>query len=99
MQPLISWLYAVMDKGPLRALTLLMALLLAGCMFWEPARFAAKTGPLNIWQALVMMWAVCAGVIHGVGFRLRRIRWQAFFAPLPAAIILVCGLGFWFHAA
>ena len=67
MRTLIQTLYRLMDKGPLRALSLLMALLLAGCIFWDPSRFAAKTSELEIWHGLLLMWAVCAGVIHGVG--------------------------------
>ena len=64
----IATLYAIMDKRPLRALSLLMALLLAGCIFWDPSRFAAKTSELEIWHGFLLMWAVCSGVIHGVGF-------------------------------
>ncbi|MFS2223490.1 cyd operon protein YbgE [Pantoea sp. B65] len=96
MAALIARLYALMDKSPLRALSLILALVLAGCMFWEPSRFAAKTGPLTIWQGLLMMWAVCTGVIHGVGFRPRLLRWQALFSPLPAQIVLLLGVGFFF---
>lgn len=92
----ITRLYQWMDKSPLRALSLLMALLLAGCMFWDPKRFAANSSSLEIWQGLLMMWAVCTGVIHGVGFRPRRLRWQAFFSPLPALIVLIFGLAFFF---
>lgn len=92
----ITRLYQWMDKSPLRALSLLMALLLAGCMFWDPKRFAANSSSLEIWQGLLMMWAVCTGVIHGVGFRPRRLRWQAFFSPLPAWIVLILGLAFFF---
>ncbi|MGB9097988.1 cyd operon protein YbgE [Erwinia sp.] len=92
----ITRLYQWMDKSPLRALSLLMALLLAGCMFWDPKRFAANSSSLEIWQGLLMMWAVCTGVIHGVGFRPRRLRWQAIFSPLPAWIVLVFGLSFFF---
>lgn len=97
MAEIIIRLYSMMDKRPLRALSLLMALLLAGCIFWDPARFAASRGHLEIWQGLLMMWAVCTGVIHGVGFHPRRLRWQAFFSPLPAFVILLCGLFFFFH--
>lgn len=61
MRKAMAWLYAVMDRSPLRALSLVMALLLAGCMFWNPSRFAANTGPLALWQGLIMMWAVCTG--------------------------------------
>lgn len=92
----ITRLYQWMDKSPLRALSLLMAFLLAGCMFWDPKRFAANSSSLEIWQGLLMMWAVCTGVIHGVGFRPRRLRWQAFFSPLPAWIVLIFRLAFFF---
>lgn len=96
MSKIIAQLYAVMDKGPLRALSLVMALVLAGCMFWDPSRFAAKTSDLTVWHGLLLMWAVCAGVIHGVGFRPRAIYWQALFCPLLADIVLIAGLAFFF---
>lgn len=72
----IAALYAMMDKRPLRAFSLVMALLLAGCIFWDPSRFAAKTSSLEVWQGFLLIWAVCAGVIHGVGFQLRAVHWQ-----------------------
>lgn len=84
--------YQIMDKGPLRALSLVLALVVAFCVFWDPSRFAAKTSELEIWQGLLIMWAVCAGVIHGVGFRPYRSLWKAVFSPLPAVIILLAGL-------
>ena len=79
---IIATLYAVMDKRPLRALSLVMALLLAGCIFWDPSRFAAKTSELEIWHGFLIMWAVCAGVIHGVGFSTKTIQWQGIFLNL-----------------
>lgn len=92
----IARLYQLMDKGPLRALSLVAALLLAGCMFWDPSRFAANSSELTIWQGLLLMWAVCAGVIHGVGYRPQRLCWRGVFAPLPALLILLSGVGFFF---
>lgn len=89
MKSIIAKLYAVMDKGPLRALSLVMALLLAGMIFWDPTRFAAKTSEFEIWHGFVLMWAICAGVIHGVGFRPRKLLWQTFFSPLLADIVLI----------
>ncbi|EKS7766484.1 cyd operon protein YbgE [Edwardsiella piscicida] len=97
MTGLADRLYRLMDKGPLRALSLILALALAGCIFWDPTRFAAKTSSLAIWQGLLLMWAVCSGVVHGVGFCPRRLRWRAFFSPLPALIILIAGLLFFFR--
>ncbi|ACR70023.1 cyd operon protein YbgE [Edwardsiella ictaluri] len=96
MTELADRLYSLMDKGPLRTLSLILALVLAGCIFWDPTRFAAKTSSLAIWQGLLLMWAVCSGVVHGVGFHPRRLRWRAFFSPLPALIILIAGLLFFF---
>ncbi|MEK0169773.1 MULTISPECIES: cyd operon protein YbgE [Pseudescherichia] len=96
MVSLIAKLYAVMDKGPLRALSLVMALVLAGCMFWDPSRFAAKTSDLTVWHGLLLMWAVCSGVIHGVGFRPKAVHWQGIFCPLIADIVLAAGLFFFF---
>ncbi|WP_200884501.1 cyd operon protein YbgE [Erwinia oleae] len=97
MAGMISRLYTIMDRRPIRALSLIMALLLAGCMFWDPRRFAASSSSLEIWQGLLMMWAVCAGVIHGVGFSPRRLRWQTFFSPVPAWCVLLPGLIFFFN--
>ncbi|ADU68444.1 cyd operon protein YbgE [Pantoea sp. At-9b] len=96
MRGLFQTLYRLMDKGPLRALSLLLALWLAGCVFWDPSRYAAKTSALSVWHGLVVIWAVCTGVIHGTGFRPRRLRWQALFTPLPAMIVLVAGI-LWFY--
>ena len=73
MSKIIATLYAVMDKRPLRALSFVMALLLA-----------------------LLMWAVCAGVIHGVGFRPQKVLWQGIFCPLLADIVLIVGLIFFF---
>lgn len=84
--------YAITDKGPIRALSLALALILAGCILWDPTRFAAKTSSLEIWEGLLLIWAVCAGVIHGFGFRPQCSIWRAFFAPLPANAILSAGL-------
>lgn len=97
MVNIIAMLYAVMDKRPLRALSLIMALVLAGCMFWDPTRFAARTSELAIWHGLFLMWAVCAGVIHGVGFRPRAVLWQGGFCPLIANLVLIAGLIFFFN--
>lgn len=96
MKKIIATLYAIMDKSPLRALSLLIALVLAGFMFWDPTRFAAKTSTLAVWHGFVLMWAVCAGVIHGVGFRPRAVLWQGVFCPLLADLVLIAGLAFVF---
>ncbi len=96
MTLLADKLYAVTDKGPLRVLSLIMSLLLAGCVFWQPAKFASQTSDLAVWHGIVLIWAVCSGLIHGFGFRPQRSCWKAVFAPLPAMIILLAGLAYFF---
>ncbi|WP_434525414.1 cyd operon protein YbgE [Photorhabdus asymbiotica] len=92
---LIDKCYQLMDKGPIRGLILILALVVAGCVFWELARFAANTSSLHIWQGILLIWAVCTGVTFGIGFHPRRIVWCIFFYPLPAFLILIWGL-YWF---
>lgn len=94
MGTVFNKLYAIMDKGPFRALSLVLALSLAFCVFWDPSRFAAKTSSIAIWQSYLIMWAICTGMIHGVGFRPYKIRWKAFFTPLPAIAIMIAGLAY-----
>ncbi|MFP9230072.1 cyd operon protein YbgE [Pectobacterium cacticida] len=96
MSDLADKLYRLMDKSPLRALSLILALLLADCVFWDPSRFAARTSELAVWQSLLLIWAVCAGVVHGVGFRPQRLLWRSVFAPFPAFVMLCAGLYYFF---
>ncbi|MCW0352882.1 hypothetical protein NB716_001676 [Pantoea ananatis] len=65
---------------------------LAGCLLWNPARYASGAGGIVLWQGVLLIWAVCTGVIYGVGFRPRRFRWRALFTPLPALVILLWGV-------
>lgn len=92
MRAPIQMLYRLMDKGPLRALSLLLALVTAGGVLWDPTRFADHTGRLPAPQALLLIWAICSAVIHGVGFRPQQTRWQALFSPLPAVGVLFIAL-------
>lgn len=96
MNKLVSCTWQWMDKGPLRGLTLLLALWLAGCLFWAPARFAAQTSSLSVWHGLLLMWAVCAAVVFGVGFRPQRLCWQILFLPLPALLVTGWGLSYFY---
>ncbi|WP_291971188.1 cyd operon protein YbgE [Candidatus Symbiopectobacterium sp.] len=88
MSSLVDKLYQLMDKGPLRVLALLMT----GCVMWDPTRFAARTSALDVWQGPLLVWAVCTVVIYGVGFRRQRLLWRVIFSHFPAFVILITGL-------
>lgn len=85
----IATLYAIMDNARSGAFLIDSAAALAGCIFWDPSRFAAKTSELEIWHGFLLMWAVCSGVIHGVGFRPRAVHWQGIFVRLS---LISCSL-------
>ncbi len=88
----IHRLYQLTDKGPLRGLSLIAALLVAGCVLWNPARFAVVPREYSLWWGIALIWAVCTGVIHGSGFRFRKTLWQGIFNPVPAWIILAAAI-------
>lgn len=90
--------YQLLNKGPIRALVLIMALALAFCVVWDPSRFAANTSSLQVWQGLLMIWAVCAGVVFGTAFTPKHVIWRIFFHPIPAVIVLGFGLYFFFFS-
>ncbi|WP_066751772.1 cyd operon protein YbgE [Proteus myxofaciens] len=88
--------YQLLNKGPIRALVLIMALGMAFCIMWDPSRFAANTSSLAIWQGALLIWAVCAGAIFGLAYRPKRPIAQWLLHPIPAIIILVVGLYYFF---
>lgn len=89
---LVDKCYQLLDKGPIRALILILALVVAGSVMWDPTLFAAKTSSFLIWQGLLLIWATCSAIIFGVGFKPNKLIWRIIFHPLPAAIILIWGL-------
>ncbi len=89
---LVDKCYQLLDKGPIRVLILILALVIAGSVMWDPTLFAAKTSSFLIWQGLLLIWATCSAMIFGVGFRPNKLIWRTVFHPLPAAIILIWGL-------
>ncbi|GAA0514590.1 cyd operon protein YbgE [Tatumella terrea] len=88
MAGIIHRIYQLTDKGPLRALSLILALLVAGCVMWDPTRFSVVPPPYILWWGLALIWSVCTGVIHGSGLRLQKTCWQGIFSPLLAWLIL-----------
>ncbi|STL38502.1 inner membrane protein [Escherichia coli] len=67
-------------------------------MFWDPISFCReRPSELEIWHGLLLMWAVCAGVIHGVGFRPQKVLWARDFLPIACPILFsLSGLIFFF---
>lgn len=92
MQQMLGRLYNLTDKALFRGLSLCAALLIAGCILWNPTRIALSPGIHNTLWGLALIWAVCSGVIHGSGFVIRSTLWKVVFNPLTAWIILLAAL-------
>ncbi|MGO2344977.1 MAG: cyd operon protein YbgE, partial [Providencia sp.] len=76
---LVDKTYQLMDKGLIRALILILALVTAGAVMWDPTLFAASTSSFLIWQGLLLIWATCSSMIFGVGFKPKKVIWRAVF--------------------
>ncbi|PAV04174.1 cyd operon protein YbgE [Arsenophonus sp. ENCA] len=94
---MVDKIYSSMHKGPFRILILFMAFAMAFCVVWDPTLFASNTSSLSIWQGLLLIWATCSGIIFGIGFLPKNAFWRYLFHPLPAVLILACGLFYFFR--
>ena len=84
---------AIYRVTPLRWLTLLMALVVAGSIMWNPTDFAHALGGLYFQLTFIILWATCSGVIYGVNFFPRRWYWQIVFTPYVSILVLAYTIG------
>ncbi|UAK73884.1 cyd operon YbgE family protein [Aeromonas enteropelogenes] len=71
---------------------LLAAALLGVAILQAPNLIAANTSEHGHWLAPWLMWAVCCGVLHGLGFHPRSLFGRLFFNPWLALPSLLYGL-------
>lgn len=92
MSSLSFWvkrLHQALDNALLRALSLLLALMSAGLVMWDPSDFALAIGGFGPIISIALIWATCAALIFGVGFIPRRWYWQIIFTPYLAVPVLI----------
>ncbi|MGF1756814.1 cyd operon protein YbgE [Photobacterium sagamiensis] len=85
----VKRLHQPLDNALLRALSLLLALVSAGLVIWDPVFFAQAIGGFGPIISPALIWATCTAMIFGVGFIPRRWYWQLFFTPYIAMPILI----------
>jgi len=71
---------------------LLAAALLAVSILQAPHLIAANTSDHGHWLAFALMWAVCCGVLNGLGFHLKSVLGRLLFNPWLAWPALLYGL-------
>lgn len=80
----------------MRIIALLLALFVAGSVFWNPSTFLGNEGKLPTWQGILLIWSVCSAFIYGIGFFPQKKRWQYFFYPPLAIGIIVIFLVYFY---
>lgn len=84
MRSAASWL----DGTAAHAISLLAAIALAGLFIGYPRVLATSMQDVHHGRLMLMMWGICAGFVHGVGFvpRSRLLRWLL--GPLAAWLLM-----------
>ncbi|MFC1234048.1 cyd operon protein YbgE [Vibrio sp. F74] len=85
----IANLHRPIDKALFRALSFLLAIGHAGLLMWDPNQYSNAIGGFNAVIGPLFLWAICSGVIFGVGFTPIHIVWKAFFSPYISFVILI----------
>ena len=79
-------------SAPTLAGVVLAAALLAVAILQAPNLVAANTSEHGLWLAPWLMWAVCCGVMRGLGFHPRSLIGRVLFCPWLAWPSLLYGL-------
>jgi len=81
-----------------RVLSLVLAAPLALVLLIHPAAMLDGQGGYSHLQLMVVMWGICVGFVHGVGFVPQGLGWRSLFGPLPAWLFGALGYGVLLHA-
>lgn len=78
-----------LDKTLLRVLSLLLGFYHIAMIMWDPELYSQSIGGFNAVISPLMIWALCASMVFGVGFRPRKWFWQLLFSPYISLSILI----------
>nr|WP_206211691.1 cyd operon protein YbgE [Vibrio sp. V22_P2S10T140] len=81
--------HKLVDKTLLRVLSLLLGFYHIAMIMWDPELYSQSIGGFNSVISPLMIWALCASMVFGVGFRPRKWFWQLLFSPYISLSILI----------
>lgn len=84
----IAEIHRPVERALYRALSILMVVMHAGLLLWEPTQYAQEIGGFNTAIGPLMIWALCSGVIFGVGFTPINWYWRILFSPYVPLVVL-----------
>ncbi|MGC7560328.1 cyd operon protein YbgE [Pasteurella sp. PK-2025] len=86
---MINSLYQVFNKGSLRTLSFLLAILITLCFFFNLADFSTQLRHQSLFLILFLIWGTLVLWIHGIGFEIRSTIWRIVFFPALGYIAVV----------
>lgn len=89
---MISQLYKLVDKGSWRALSLILAIVLSGSIFFNSYLFIASKAGAPFLLTLWLIWGMMNLWIHGMGLNIRKPIWQLIFSPWIGYICAIFGV-------
>lgn len=78
-----------LDKTLFRVLSLVLGFYHVAMIMWDPELYSQSIGGFNTVISPLMIWALCASMVFGVGFRPRKWFWQLLFSPYISLSILI----------
>lgn len=79
------------SEHPLRGLTFALALLLALVLTVYPVAAIGASGRPSMGLLALLLWGICAGFVHGVGFEPRAAAWRIALGPWIALPLMTLG--------
>ncbi|OOF87626.1 cyd operon protein YbgE [Rodentibacter ratti] len=78
---MIQFLYQYVNKGSLRTLSFILAIVLTLAFLFNFNLFSTQLRTANPFLILFILWGVVCAWIHGIGFEINRTFWQVIFFP------------------
>lgn len=85
----LGGLYGRLYRSYLCFFSLLLAIICFGFVMWEPQQLGQNIGGFTKVTGPLMIWSICCGFIHGLGFKPKALIWRiSFFPPLAWIFML-----------
>ena len=78
---MINALYQLANKGSLRTLSFILALMLTAVFFLNINQFSTQLRAVEFYYVFILIWSVGILWIHGLGFEIRATLWRMLFMP------------------
>lgn len=85
---MLNSLYNLTNKGSLRTLSFILALLLTLCFLSNFHQFATQLRIVNPIFVICLIWSICVLWVHGFGFEIKTTWLKIFFLPVVSYLVV-----------